>query len=57
LTKDEWKNNREFDRMKNEMNGIFTEWPTPSEITEGSQPRSEAEKKERMRIWNSPGTK
>jgi hypothetical protein len=55
MTREEWKNNESFERIKREMNGIYTEWPTPSEVVRGERgPRTEEEKKERLRIKNAP---
>jgi hypothetical protein len=46
MTREEWKNNENFERMKREMNGIFTEWPAPWEIAGGERaPRTKDEKR------------
>ena len=31
MTREEWKNNKAFDRISHEMNSLYNEWPTPAD--------------------------
>jgi hypothetical protein len=36
MTREEWKNNKSFEQISREMHGLFREWPTQSEVIEGT---------------------
>ena len=36
MTREEWKNNKDFDEISRDMGGLFSEWPTPADIVAGA---------------------
>jgi hypothetical protein len=45
MTREEWKDYKDFDEISRDMNGLFSEWPTPSEIVAGATGHLMAEDK------------
>ena len=43
MTREEWKANKDFDDISRDMNGLFSEWPTPAEIVAGTTGELKAE--------------